>query len=298
MVRLSFIILHYKKYEDTFQCVKSINKANLHENNVVIIVDNGSGNDSGERLRKEYKDNKEIHVLTNSQNLGFAKGLNVGIEYSRKLFPNNFVVLLNSDTEIISGNWNEVISHKYDKYQFHVMGPDILNLDGITHGNPRKTKKYNLLTINYMLWIKYIELILLYLHIDIIEIYIKMKNWLSSKVIKERSDKINNDLINVELQGSCLILSSSYLDKYNGLNDQTFLYFEEAILKYIAERDGLVMLYTPDISILHKEYGSTMQVVSSSWERKMFIMRHGIKSRKVMRSLIYKDLLSINKSEG
>lgn len=288
---LSFIILHYKNYLDTISCVESIINTNM-DNNSIFIVDNGSDDSSYEILKQRYEKTKNIYLISNNKNLGYARGFNEGIKYAQKLFPDNFFVLLNNDTEIISQDWNKIISYKYEEYHFHVLGPDIINLDG-THANPRKVRKYTFLSINFMILKKYLEYFFLIIGIDIIEIVNKLKK---SKIIKNNdNENISNFLIdkkNVELQGSCLILSKKYIDEYKGLYDGTFLYFEESILKYIIDRDNLCSVFTPELKILHKEYGSTMHVVKTEKGRKIFSIKHGIYSRKQLRNMIVRDKLN------
>lgn len=287
-INLSFIILHYKNDEDTIKCIESIIKTNLKDNEI-IIVDNGSCDGSGEVIKKKYEGNNSIHIITNNKNLGFARGFNEGITYAKKLFPHNFFVLLNSDTEIISHNWNSVITDKYLKYHFHVLGPDIVNLEGITHGNPRKSRRYTFISMNIMIFKKYIEYLLLLLGIDVIELVIKLRKLTSNNRIDEITQNAMTEQKDVELQGSCYILSNEYVKEYKGLFEGTFLYFEESILKYIMERDNLCSIYTPDLKILHKEYGSTMHIVKTERKRKMFLLRHGIYSRKLLRNMIFRD---------
>jgi GT2 family glycosyltransferase len=290
MICLTYIILHYKNTEDTLKCVQSVLSTQESSISQIIIVDNGSNDGSGDTIFNYFKNTNNVLLITNTENLGFANGFNEGIRVSKKNFPDNFVVLLNNDTEILTRNWNEIISSKYSEYSFHVMGPDIIDLDGNNGSNPRKHKIYNLLSINFMLLKMYFQYYLSFLRIDVILIYIKVSKIFKS--INKKKDVIEDkkDLIDVELHGSCLILSKNFVNRYGGLYDKTFLYFEESILKYIAERDGLIMVYTPELKILHKEYGATKIVKSSKWNRKKFQLYHGIQSRKVLRKLMIADL--------
>jgi GT2 family glycosyltransferase len=280
---LSFIILHFKNSNDTIGCVESIIETNL-DNNKIFIVDNGSNDNSLELIKDKFKDKEYIYFIKNSENLGFAKGFNKGIEFAKKIYPNNFFVLLNSDTEIKSKNWSRIIYDKYNKYHFDVLGPDIVNMDGVTHVNPRKTGKYTFLNLNIKIIIKYVEYILLNFGFDVIAYVIKRRNNNAND-----NDEMLVEKVNVELQGSCFIFSPKYISIYKGLYDKTFLYYEESILKYIVDRDNLCSLFTPELKILHKEYGSTMEIVNTEKKKRLFILKHGIKSRKILRNQIMSD---------
>lgn len=65
----------------------------------VILVDNGSTDGSGEKLRREFP---EVIYLQNAENLGFSRGCNVGIH--RALADgSDYVLLLNSDMVVERG---------------------------------------------------------------------------------------------------------------------------------------------------------------------------------------------------
>jgi hypothetical protein len=61
----------------------------------VIVVDNGSTDDSVARLRTAHPD---ILLLENAKNLGFAGGNNVGVRYALSQGP-DYIWLLNNDTK-------------------------------------------------------------------------------------------------------------------------------------------------------------------------------------------------------
>ena len=50
---ICYVILHYKNIDDTIKCVESL-KNTADYSSRYIIVDNGSGDGSGEKLRQLY----------------------------------------------------------------------------------------------------------------------------------------------------------------------------------------------------------------------------------------------------
>ena len=68
-----------------------------------MIVDNGSSNNSGKLIDSKYKDMSNIHVILLKDNLGFAKGNNIGFQYAKKELNCDFICMLNNDT---------ILSHK------------------------------------------------------------------------------------------------------------------------------------------------------------------------------------------
>ena len=93
--KVSFIILNWNNYEISKMCINSLDKI-TYPNYDIIIVDNGSNDNSGKKLQKELANCK---VILNTENLGFARGCNVGIRYAMEKGA-DYVLLLNNDSII------------------------------------------------------------------------------------------------------------------------------------------------------------------------------------------------------
>ena len=89
---IAIIIINWKKYELTRNCINSVEKSSF-KNFKIILIDNESQNDFSDEINKSDK----IHIIKNKNNEGFARANNQGIKYSLK---NGFdyVLLLNNDT--------------------------------------------------------------------------------------------------------------------------------------------------------------------------------------------------------
>jgi GT2 family glycosyltransferase len=79
--KIGFVILHYLAKEETINCVSSIKEKVGTEDYLIVIVDNASSNGSGNELLEKYENDSKVKVLINRENLGFAKGMNVGFQY-------------------------------------------------------------------------------------------------------------------------------------------------------------------------------------------------------------------------
>ena len=90
------IVLHWKNYERTRDAITSI-LSNSYGNYRVIVVDNGSFNNSVERLQREFP---QLTFKINETNLGFSKGCNVGIREALKDAHCEYVLLMNNDATI------------------------------------------------------------------------------------------------------------------------------------------------------------------------------------------------------
>ena len=84
MNSLAIIVLNWNGADDTLNCVESLQQQTLRPE--IIIVDNNSSDDSVERFEDHVKSQKKDApiLIKNSQNLGFAGGINTGLVYAKE----------------------------------------------------------------------------------------------------------------------------------------------------------------------------------------------------------------------
>lgn len=95
-IKLGVVLINWNSAEDTIECIRSIRLSETEFGYTIIVVDNGSKDDSLALIRKEFPD---LVYIESAKNLGFAGGNNLGI---RKAFGLgcNYLFLLNNDTVI------------------------------------------------------------------------------------------------------------------------------------------------------------------------------------------------------
>jgi len=86
------VVLNWRKPTDTLACLESLVQIGYPDARVVV-VDNGSGDDSVALIRQRYP---EVRVLEAGANLGYAGGNNVGIRYALDRGA-EWVCILNND---------------------------------------------------------------------------------------------------------------------------------------------------------------------------------------------------------
>lgn len=92
---VAVVVLNWRKPAETVSCLESLSRVewpNLH----IIAVDNASGDGSPQAIRGAFPD---IAVLENAANLGYAGGNNVGIRHALAGGA-DAVLILNNDTAV------------------------------------------------------------------------------------------------------------------------------------------------------------------------------------------------------
>ncbi|MBN1872777.1 MAG: glycosyltransferase family 2 protein [Anaerolineae bacterium] len=116
------IILNWNLPEDTLQCVSSVLQSD-YPNYHVIVVDNGSTDDSCERFAAELPPGVELLALPT--NLGFGGGNNAAIRASLA----DYTLLLNDDTIVAPDMISELIAVMRCDSAIGVAGPMIYYAD-------------------------------------------------------------------------------------------------------------------------------------------------------------------------
>lgn len=91
--KVSIVILNWNQKDMTLACLRSLQKIS-YPNYEIILVDNGSTDDSVSTIRREFPD---IEIIENERNLGVAGGRNVGIEYAQQK-GTDYLLFLDNDT--------------------------------------------------------------------------------------------------------------------------------------------------------------------------------------------------------
>lgn len=281
-----FVVLHYGAIEETNKCIESIRKKIDTESYKIIIIDNCSPDNSYTRLIEQYGANADIVLIRNAENLGFARGNNVGFLHAKKEYKPQFIVLMNNDIIILQNNIFEKIELAYEQYRFAVLGPMIVSGDGTIISNPmrkflltlrgveRAKKRYKRLSILNKLGID--------------NLYQRIMGMIHPYTPSISIEERIKDQVDVGLHGSFLVFSKEYIERFDGLDSRTFLYFEEDLLFLHMMRESMHTLYTPEICVFHSEDASTNAMCVNSRKKNAFVYRNRLESLLVYES-VYKE---------
>lgn len=114
------IIVNWNGYEDTIECIKSLEKID-YNNYRIVVVDNGSNTNEIDNVAKNFP---EVHLIKNEVNLGFSGGNNIGMEYAVKEYA-DFVLLLNNDTVVEKDFLNQLVENTIENEKIGIAVPKI-----------------------------------------------------------------------------------------------------------------------------------------------------------------------------
>lgn len=250
MNRVGVVVLNYKNFNETIKCVESLTQQQYGDLEIVI-VDNGSKNESYDVLSRRFNDNNKINILFNKENLGYARGNNIGIEFLRGKGISH-VLVCNSDVEFSS---NRIISQIIDQCQDSVgtIIPIIRNLDGSIEARAQYKRKLFILRIIKEL-------------INTIYLNKKEKTNNVCSEIKHLDPGVQNEYH--VITGSVFLLTPSFFKYYNGLFPNTFLYVEELATMTLVHKANLLSAIANTDDVIHKGAASTDSTLKSGTKQK------------------------------
>jgi hypothetical protein len=99
------VILNWNQSTDTIACLNSVSKSH-YSNYVVVVVDNGSEDDSVSQISTAFPN---LPILQNDKNLGYSAGNNIGIRYALKNGA-QYIILLNNDAFVREDTFTHLVA--------------------------------------------------------------------------------------------------------------------------------------------------------------------------------------------
>lgn len=296
---IAFVILNYNVYQETKDCILSIIDKIDTDSFAIVVVDNNSKDGSIDKLQKDFERNNCVAFCRNSENLGFARGNNVGIRYAREKYNPKFICCLNNDTLLEQKGFYSKLIKTYEEYSPAVIGPKIFKRDGEVqafnfHMQSIDAYRQHLEAIEYdenLSLSKRVKRHLL--NNSVIHSLNDLRH--GKKVQNSGPKTTSNDMLELQkdvvLHGSCIIFTDIFFDaKLNGYDNRTFLYREEHLLYLMLKRNNLLSIYQPELEIRHLGDVSTDSVCKDKNSKNKLKRDNEIKSLKiVINELAVKD---------
>ena len=217
MKKVAILLLNYNGKDWIIDCIKSIYNSNFKDFDI-IIVDNGSVDGSPSLIRTQFPD---IILIENSSNLGYCKGFNIALEYSKKK-DYEFALILNNDSIIDSYALNYLLETSSNNSHSALITGKVLDFD---------TKK-----------------------LETVGKYTDKWRIVGGNIGFEKTDDGQYDYIKeIEFcDDNILLYPLKIFDKVGFYDEMYFLYFDEVDLQMKAKKNNVKIIYDHRCVIQHK----------------------------------------------
>ena len=238
----------------TVACLRSLLKSD-YGNLSVLLVDNGSPDGSGERIRLSFP---EIEFLQTGQNLGYTGGNNRGIKWALERNA-DYVLILNNDTVLDPCAVSKLVdTAESSDQQVGGVAPKVLYYD-----EPER------------IW---------YAGGEFSPIKGLGLHWRDGEL--DRSDEAEKTREITFMTGACCLLSAEALTELNGFDEDFFAYVEDAELSLRMRQAGYQIYYQPSARVLHHcslpgTPPSPFQIRQRDQNRRRIMRKHGSLSQRL-----------------
>jgi GT2 family glycosyltransferase len=220
---LSVVMVNHNDRTHLGECLSSLTNTVEGIPFEVIVVDNQSSDGSPEWLRLNFP---RVRLITNTENVGFARGNNQGIRESR----GEYILLLNTDTILQSQAVQYLLEELRSNRRIGGVGPALLfdkDRTQVSFGTKASffREVFQKLVLNsYYRW-----------------------------RLKKGGDKREVGW----LSAACLLTRRDILEKVDFFDERFFLYFEDIDLCVRIREKGYVLEYLPQAKVYHVGGAST-----------------------------------------
>jgi GT2 family glycosyltransferase len=228
---LSIVIVSWNVREDLRECLQSLLRdegSRLESGEIeIIVVDNASTDGTAEMVNLEFP---QVKLLVNSQNLGYTKANNIGINHSR----GKYILLLNPDTIVHQGALQALIDCAESHPEAGIIGAKLLNPDGSVQRSARSFPDIGAgLFRNTFLGRLFPNnpFVRRYLLADFGYDEVREVDWVS---------------------GAAMLVRRDLIERIGGLDERFWAYCEDVDLCWRAWQAGYKVLFCPNAVITHK----------------------------------------------
>ena len=243
---LSIIILNYNTKKLTLSCIESIYKEYRDEIGSgkveIVLVDNNSTDDSVVEFKKL---GLKIKFIESAENLGFAKGCNLGASRA----SGEYLLFLNSDTEVKDRGFLKMIEFLNGNEKIGILGGKLRNIDGSIQKSCGKF--YDLFNLLLML--------------------LGFERFGFLRFNPKDSQKVD------WVSGANLMMKADVFNNIGRFAKEMFMYMEDMELCFRAKTKGFDTYFYKEVEVIHKERGSsnkTFAVVNIYKGIKFFYKTH------------------------
>lgn len=235
--KVAAIILNYNSSRDCEKCLEYLREQD-YDDVSIIVVDNNSTLET-ERTQLLHICNHGEKLIFNDKNRGFSAGNNVGIELAEDMGA-DWILIINPDVEIRDTNYISFVMNQLSMWPEAVVAGTNIELPNGKRQNPMR----ELNIWEEILW-----------PLEMIKQKIGCWDGYLDKPVTGYCEK---------LSGCCFFISVDFLKKNNNLDENVFMYCEEAILASAVKKRGYKELYINEALAKHEHYKNNKEGNSKS----------------------------------
>ena len=225
---LSVIMVNWNTKDLLRNCLKSLDKYLLLDDisYEIIVADNASSDGSQEMVKREFP---HVRLIENRENLGFVKANNQAAKIAR----GKYLMLLNSDTEMIGTGAKEIIEFMEKNPRVAIVGGKIYNPDMTIQRSCRRFPS---------LWRLYAE--------NTFRLIKHIPTPFYNRYIMKNFDY--NSIGKVDwVTGAYMYVKKELVDKYGLFDENIFMFYEDTLLCYKFKKLGYDIYFYPSAPIIH-----------------------------------------------
>lgn len=212
-MKTAIIILHFGKLTTTQECVKSLLKVEKQFHSMVIV-----NNDQQKLIKSDFPNSPYIAVINNPRNVGFAAGVNIGVQHALSHGADS-VLLLNNDTVLHKPILNKLYTDFDEHPSIGIVGPAIEFVKN-------EKKLYDL------------------------------GGYINMTIGKTRHDnekKIPFEVLQFPdyVSGCCMLIKKEVFEKIGNFDERFFLYYEDVDFCLRARKAGFAIALDPAVILYH-----------------------------------------------
>lgn len=234
MLKLSIVIVNYNTRDLLEELLSFLSEAKYSFSFEVIVVDNNSPDGSSNMIRNNYPN---MHLICNSENTGFARACNMGIECT----CGEYVLFLNPDTKILDDALQTLVLFLDTHAQAGVVSGRVVYPDMTDQGVARKFPT----PMNSIFGRKSV-LTRIFPNNKYAHTYLTCLQY-------ESGHPFEVDWVS----GACLMVRKQILDDVGFFDEKFFMYWEDADLCYRIKEKGWKVFCVANAIIIHYEGKST-----------------------------------------
>lgn len=236
---LSLCIVSWNRRDLLDQCLHSIYATEQRVSSEVIVVDNGSSDDSSDMVEQCYP---QVRLIRNTDNHGFGRANNQALRISR----GRYCLLLNSDTMLLDGTLDAMVAFM-----------DAHPSAAVATGKVYESERLDRVRISF--GDTFPTLRILFLN-DLVTLTglrrlfprnARIQSWVWTGHDPDREQAV------AQVTGAFLCVNRRAFEEVGLFDERFFMYMEETDWCYRFRQAGWRVYYTPSAAIVHIGEGSS-----------------------------------------